>query len=163
MPQFGLKALPKSKCDNLRQLTVHASCMSRGTEGKVGTLNVFVEGRHSLSFFVCGPFVVQFGSADEQGRADERTSGRARTSGQARTSGHYKGSPSRPSTTTGGLPYRQCTAGSRQWRGRSPPVARSCSCADTKSSIVSTGILGRRTAPIALSPIPHPRPAWFCG
>ena len=36
-------------------------------------------------------------------------------------------------------------------------------CADTKASIVSTGILGRRTAPIAPFLIPHPRPTWFCG
>ena len=26
MPQYGLKALPKPKCGNLRQLTVNASC-----------------------------------------------------------------------------------------------------------------------------------------
>ena len=32
-----------------------------------------------------------------------------------------------------------------------------------KPSIVSTRILGRRTAPIAPFLIPHPRPTWFCG
>ena len=41
--------------------------------------------------------------------------------------------------------------------------AASEACADTKSSIVSTRILGRRTAPIAPLLIPHPRPTWFVG
>ena len=36
-------------------------------------------------------------------------------------------------------------------------------CAETKASIVSTRILGRRTAPIAPFLISHPRPTWFCG
>ena len=32
-----------------------------------------------------------------------------------------------------------------------------------RRSIVSTRILGRRTAPITPFRIPHPRPTWFCG
>ena len=36
-------------------------------------------------------------------------------------------------------------------------------CADKEPSIVSTRILGRRTAPVAPFRIPHPRPTWFCG
>ena len=47
--------------------------------------------------------------------------------------------------------------------GQLPLLVEVDLCAETKSSVVSTRILGRRTAPITRLLIPHPRPTWFCG